>query len=142
MHKGSCLCGKVKLEVQGDLKPLSACHCINCRKGSGHIGAGTDIPRENLTIEGSENITWYQSSDWARRGFCKYCGANLFFDPLDIKKFEWTGISMGAFDGPTKTKLKEHIFVKDKSDYYDIIDGLPQNSVYPGHPDNINYSKK
>ncbi len=34
---------------------------------------------------------------------------------------------MGAFDGPTHTKLEKHIFVADKGDYYDIADGLPQN---------------
>lgn len=34
---------------------------------------------------------------------------------------------MGAFDGPTETKMDLHIFVDDKGDYYDIADGLPQN---------------
>lgn len=35
---------------------------------------------------------------------------------------------MGAFDGPTETKLKIHIFAADKGDYYDITDNLPQNA--------------
>lgn len=136
MYKGSCICGNIKIEVKGDLKPLHACHCTHCRKGSGHFGAGTDIPRENLTIIGEENITWYQSSNWARRGFCKNCGANLFFDPLDKNAISWTGVSMGAFDGNTNVKIIEHIFVKDKGDYYEISDGLPQNTFYPGHTEN------
>jgi hypothetical protein len=34
---------------------------------------------------------------------------------------------MGAFDGPTDTRLRIHIHVADKGDYYDIADGLPQN---------------
>jgi hypothetical protein len=34
---------------------------------------------------------------------------------------------MGAFDTPTDTKLRLHIFVANKGDYYDIADGLPQN---------------
>lgn len=136
MHKGSCICGKVKIEVAGDLKPLHACHCTICRKGSGHFGAGTDVPRENLVVSGAENITWYESSDWARRCFCKYCGANLFFDPLNKDEISWTGISMGAFDGETKVKIEEHIFIKDKGDYYDLLDGLPRNTFYPGHADN------
>ena len=50
MHKGSCICEKVRFEVEGDLMPLHACHCSICRKGSGHFGAGTDIPLESLTI--------------------------------------------------------------------------------------------
>ena len=136
MHQGSCICGKVQIKVSGSLKPLHACHCTICRKGSGHYGAGTDIERENLEIIGEEYVTWYQSSDWARRGFCKQCGANLFFDPIDSEKISWTGVSMGAFDQPTGVEIEEHIFVKDKGEYYDLNDGLPQNTVYPGHTDN------
>ena len=35
-----------------------------------------------------------------------------------------------------KIEIKDHIFVKDKGDYYDLNDGLPKNSVYPGHENN------
>ncbi len=35
-------------------------------------------------------------------------------------------MAMGAFDKPTNTKLKMHIFTGDKGDYYDISDELPQ----------------
>lgn len=27
MHKGSCLCGAVRLTIEGDLRPPDACHC-------------------------------------------------------------------------------------------------------------------
>ena len=60
-------------------------------------------------------------------GFCSTCGASLFFDPLDKEKHDWIGISMGAFDTPTHTTLALHIFVAEKGDYYEIMDGLPQN---------------
>jgi extradiol dioxygenase family protein len=61
-----------------------------------------------------------------RRGFCANCGSSLFWDPLDQQKHNWTAIALGAFDTPTNTKLKQHIFVGEKGDYYDIADGLPQ----------------
>jgi hypothetical protein len=125
IHKGSCLCGAVRFEVDGDLPGPDACHCTKCRKFSGHYGAGTDVPRECVTIEGGDNVTWYSSSEKVRRGFCKTCGASLFFDPIYR---DWIGLSMGAFDGPTDTRLAIHIFVADKGDYYDITDGLPQNA--------------
>lgn len=127
MHKGSCLCGAVRFEVQGDLPPPDACHCTKCRKHSGHYYAATDVPRDAVTIHGADKVTWYPSSEKVRRGFCSICGASLFFDPLDRAKHQWIGISMGAFDKPTNTRLKIHIFVADKGDYYDIADGLPQN---------------
>lgn len=127
MHKGSCLCGAVKFDVAGDLAAPDGCHCTRCRKWTGHYLASTDVPRSALTIEGAEHIKWHHSSEKVRRGFCKECGASLFFDPTDQNKHDWIGISMGAFDTPTGTKLALHIFVAEKGDYYDITDGLPQN---------------
>lgn len=36
MHKGSCLCGAVKFEVEGSLSAVEGCHCSMCRKWTGH----------------------------------------------------------------------------------------------------------
>ena len=124
MHKGSCLCGAVSFEVSIDLSQPDACHCSKCRKQTGHYLASTDVPRSALSIEGSENITWYKSSEKVQRGFCSKCGSTLFWDPIQR---DWTAIAMGAFDGSTGVTLGKHIFVADKGDYYDIGDGLPQN---------------
>ena len=125
MHRGSCLCGAVSFEVAGELHPPDACHCSQCRKQSGHFWASTDVPRAALTLHGAEHLTWFASSEKVRRGFCSTCGAALFWDPI---KADRIAIAMGAFDQPTGTKLRMHIFVADKGDYYDIADGLPQNA--------------
>ncbi|MCR9136723.1 MAG: GFA family protein [Alphaproteobacteria bacterium] len=124
MHKGSCLCGAVRFEVEGDLPAPDACHCTKCRKHSGHYFASTDVKKDALSITGEDNLSWFASSEKVRRGFCATCGASLFFDPPHL---DWIGIAMGAFDKPTNTRLGIHIFVADKGDYYDITDGLPQN---------------
>jgi hypothetical protein len=124
IHKGSCLCGAVSFEVAGPLPPPDACHCSICRKVSGHYWSGSDVKRTALTIRGEEHVKWFQSSPKVRRGFCSTCGCPLFFDPPHK---DWIGVSMGAFEKPTDTKLAIHIFVADKGDYYEIADGLPQN---------------
>ncbi|WP_437841877.1 GFA family protein [Sorangium sp. So ce1153] len=127
MHSGSCLCGAVRFEVAGALPPPDACHCSQCRKHSGHFFASTDVPRAALTIHGADKITWFRSSEKARRGFCSACGSSLFWDPIDQKKHDWIGVAMGAFDMPTGTRLRIHIHAADKGDYYEIADDLPQN---------------
>lgn len=126
-HRGSCLCGAVTLEVEGKLPPVEACHCKQCRKWSGHVFVSVEVPRSALTIQGTEKLRWFHSSEKARRGFCSACGTPLFFDPIDREKHDWIGISMGLFDTPTETALALHIFVAEKGDYYEITDGLPQN---------------
>ncbi len=129
MHNGSCLCKAITFEVEGKLPPASACHCTICRKHTGHYEAGVDVDSSLLKITGAHNLTWYQSSEEARRGFCATCGCVLFFEPTNGG---WIGISMGAFDGPTNTKLERHIFVGDKGDYYEINDSAQQYELYPG----------
>jgi len=124
MHKGSCHCGAVRFEVAGELPAPDACHCSQCRKQSGHYWASTDVEKSALTIGGTDNITWFQSSEKVRRGFCATCGSFLFWEPLGRDKI---AIAMGAFDKPTGTRLAKHIFVADKGDYYEIGDSLPQN---------------
>ena len=124
MATGSCLCHAVRFSVAGALPAPDACHCTQCRKQSGHYFVSTDVPRAALTIDGAENITWYRSSEKVQRGFCSKCGSSLFWDPFGK---DWIGIAMGAFDSPTGTRMRIHIHVADKGDYYDITDGLPQN---------------
>ena len=125
MKKGSCLCGAVSFEVAAELPGPDACHCTMCRKQSGHYFASTDVPKAALTVAGADNVTWFQSSEKVRRGFCATCGSSLFWEPLHR---DWIGVAMGAFDAPTDTRLKVHIFVAEKGDYYEIADGLPQNA--------------
>ncbi|MEM6386243.1 MAG: GFA family protein [Pseudomonadota bacterium] len=118
--EGSCLCGAVTYRVTGPLRPVIACHCQQCRKTSGHHVAATSALRTDLTTSGQ--ITWYRSSETARRGFCGVCGSNLFWDGpgADISIFA------GTLEEPTGLKLAGHIFCADKGDYYEIADGLPR----------------
>ncbi|RYV01981.1 aldehyde-activating protein [Shewanella sp. OPT22] len=128
-HKGSCLCGKVRIIVNGALADADACHCDQCRKWSGHFLVSTEAERNEVVIEGEEHVKWFESSERARRGFCENCGSALFFDPLDKNKHSWTGICMGLFDTQNEVKLSHHIFVSEKGEYYNITDGLPQNQT-------------
>lgn len=124
MNKGSCLCGKVSFQIKGQLGDSDACHCSQCRKQSGHYWASVDVRKQDLGLSGEEHLSWYQSSEKVRRGFCSTCGSFLFWDPIFKDRI---GVAMGALDSPTGTKLSMHIFTADKGDYYSIDDGLPQN---------------
>ncbi|HEV2745887.1 MAG TPA: GFA family protein [Allosphingosinicella sp.] len=123
MAKGACLCGAVRFSVEGELAAPDACHCTQCRRQSGHYWASTEVLRTALSIQGAEHVTWYQSSEPVRRGFCARCGSVLFWDRDGRERI---AVAMGAFDRPTGTHLGKHIFVADKGDYYEIGDGLPQ----------------
>ncbi|WP_426732195.1 GFA family protein [Myxococcus faecalis] len=131
MHRGSCLCGAVRFTVEGELPAPDACHCTKCRKHSGHYFVSTDVPRSAVTIEGQDQVRWFQSSEKARRGFCSVCGASLFWDPLQR---DWIGIAMGAFDTPTRTRVALHVHLANKGDYYELEEGTPRFDTIPPRP--------
>jgi len=123
-HKGSCLCGAVTYQVAGPLRPVIACHCQQCRKTSGHHVAATSAPRAAIKIDG--DVTWFKSSDTARRGFCAICGSNLFWDGQGAN----LSIFAGTLDGASGLSIAGHIYCDDKGDYYDIPDGTPAAGGY------------
>jgi hypothetical protein len=119
---GRCNCGAVSFVAAGPFRPAKACHCKTCRRQSGHFVAATQIARAGLTLSGAEALTWYAASDHARRGFCRVCGAHLFWERVRADRIS---IFMGCLDEPTGIRLADHIFVAEKGDYYEVLDGLP-----------------
>lgn len=120
MKTGSCLCGAVKFEITGDLRPVIACHCIQCRKQTGTYMSATAARDDHLTITEARGLKWYRSSPEARRGFCQECGSVLFWKG---EGRDYTSIAAGSIDGPTGAPLEGHIFCESAGDYYEITGG-------------------
>lgn len=123
---GGCLCGAVRYEVTGPLRPVLACHCEQCRRSSGHFVAATAARHADFRLEKSEGLCWYRSSAEARRGFCGTCGSSLFWEPDDKRHIS---IMAGTLDRPTGLALAGHLFAGEADDYYRICDGQRQ---FPG----------
>jgi hypothetical protein len=118
-YKGGCLCGGVRYEVRGELRPVVACHCSQCRRTSGNFVTATNCAPADLVFESEKSLRWFRSSEAAERGFCGVCGGNLFWRPIGG---DHVSIMAGTLDAPTGLRLTKHIFVADKSDYYELND--------------------
>ena len=125
IHRGSCLCRAVTYEISGPMRQVVFCHCGQCRKQTGLYYASTNVADADIAIAGTENLTWYQSSDQGRRGFCRACGSALFWKYLGVDQIS---IQAGSLEQPTGLVPGYHIFCADKGDFYEIVDGLPQYS--------------
>ena len=126
-HTGGCYCGDVRYTVTGNLEDFVVCHCSQCRKQSGHLYATTIVTRDRVTIVGEHKLTWFRASETAQRAFCTCCGSHLFWLGEDGSH----AILAASLDHPTGLSIREHIFVADKGDYYEIEDGAPQHDAYP-----------
>ncbi len=125
MKTGSCLCGEVRYTLSGDLRPSVACHCLQCRKTSGHYVSATQVQPEQLELISEATLTWFQSSPEAQRGFCNACGSSLFWKH-DADKGA-VSVMSGTIDGATGIETAKHIFTAFKGDYYEIADDVPQS---------------
>ncbi len=111
---GSCLCGAVRITANKPSNTVGACHCAMCRKWSGgpfmEIDCGTDV-----SFEGINDITIYDSSSWAERGFCKKCGSHLFYR---LKESQQHMVPVGLFDSQENFVFENQVFIDKKPVYY------------------------
>ena len=122
---GGCLCGAVRYEVRGPLRPIVGCHCTQCRRVTGHFLAATAAREADLSVTRGTGLKWYDSSAGARRGFCAECGSTLFWHGTGR---DYVSIAAGSIDGVTGLALVQHIHVADKGDYYTLEDGIVQSA--------------
>lgn len=124
-RSGGCLCGAIRFWVTGPMRDVVVCHCGQCRKQHGAPPGYSNAEWVKIELKGESDLAWYQSSDKARRGFCRICGSSLFWERIDSGR---VSIAAGALDQPTGLKTVRHIFVADKPDWYEINDGIEQLS--------------
>ena len=125
-RQGGCLCGAVRYEVRGPMRGVVNCHCDMCRRLHGAFGAYTKVENTALSLVLESGLTWFASSGQARRGFCRTCGASLFWQPSGAQT---TSISAGTLDPPSGLVTIGHIFMAEKGDFYAIANDLKQ---FPG----------
>ena len=118
---GRCLCGAVAYELRGPLRDVVVCHCRQCQRTHGGPAGYTRLERAGLILTEDRGLDWFRSSGTARRGFCRGCGASLFWEPAGADEIS---VAAGSIDPPSGLKSVRHIFVADKGDYYEIADGL------------------
>ncbi len=121
--RGGCQCGALRYEVRGPLRPALICHCSMCQRIHGGPAYFTSVEDTDLHLEKSETLAWYRSSEVARRGFCRDCGASLFWKP---DAASYTAVSCGSLDQPSGVEAAGHVFLVDKGDYYHLTDELPR----------------
>lgn len=127
MVTGGCDCGKVRFQASNLRDAITVCHCGQCRRTSGYLWASTATHPDNLVFLQDAGLTWYASSEFAKRGFCRFCGSSLFYRINDNPKI---GIAVGALDAPEGLHLAKHIYTADCPDYDVIHDTLPRFDTY------------
>jgi hypothetical protein len=119
---GRCLCGAVRFTAEEVETDHHACHCGMCRRWSGG-GPFFAAHVRGVVFAGEEKLAIYESSEWARRGFCGACGTTLFYF---LKPTQEYMMSVGAFDDQGPFRLAREIFVDHKPPGYALAGEHPR----------------
>lgn len=129
MHRGSCLCGRVMYQYDGEITEVSRCYCTQCQKAQG--GAFVAVARvdsDKLTFsKGEECLKAFSSTPGKIRVFCSECGSPLYSARDDLPQFK--RLRLGTLDTDVRPSRQVHAFVGEKPGWYDIEDDYEQ---FPG----------
>lgn len=125
MIQGSCFCGTVRFEIQGELPDLYQCHCSLCRKVTGSsANAATTVPREAFHWTGGrEVVRSFVRSTGYRNDFCSTCGSSV---PNLDRSGDGVWVPVGLLDTPTAARVTKHVFVASKAEWDEIGGSAPQ----------------
>lgn len=104
IYKGSCHCGKVAFEVEGEIEAAIACNCSICsRKGS----LLWFVPREKFNLLTPEDAasTYTFNKHLIKHRFCANCGIHPYAEGVDAKGNHMAAINLRCVDGLDLTAI-------------------------------------
>jgi len=104
-YKGSCHCGKVRYQVEGDIGEVTECNCSICRR-RGHLL--WFVPREKLHLSTPESdlSTYTFNKHRIRHRFCPTCGSATFGEGSDSKGNKMAAINVRCLEDVDLPTLK------------------------------------
>jgi hypothetical protein len=127
MLNGSCACGRVKYEIDGELLgPVTYCHCWRCRKHSGSsFGTTAGIAAKALKFTlGEQLLASWESSPGVFRYFATCCGSPIY--KRDVTSPEFLGFRLGTLDTDPAVTAQMHYMIASKAPWVTIEDSLDQ----------------
>jgi hypothetical protein len=97
-YRGSCHCGKIAFEVEGEITSALACNCSICsRKGS----LLWFVPRSQLRLltPDAEMATYTFNKHVIHHHFCPACGIHPFAEGTDPKGNPMAAVNVRCLEG-------------------------------------------
>ncbi len=98
IHQGSCHCGKVAFEVEGDIDGAMSCNCSMCSRRGSLLWF---VPRDALRVQTPEaeigNYTF--NKHVIQHRFCTTCGIHPYGDGVDPQGNRMAAINLRCVEG-------------------------------------------
>lgn len=130
-HVGSCLCGEVSFEIDGDFENFYLCHCKYCQKdtGTAHAANLFSTTAKLKWVSGEDKITLFNlPSTQHSKCFCSICGSAL---PTIQMEGTLLVVPAGSLNSKLLTRPNAHIFVSSRSDWDKDLEKIPMIEQLP-----------
>lgn len=108
-YQGSCHCGQIAFEVEGELRDVMDCNCSICqRKGALHWF----VPRDQLrlTTPAAAMQTYTFGAGTIHNHFCPRCGLHPFAESSDSSGTKTAAVNVRCLDNVDLTALNVQHF--------------------------------
>jgi hypothetical protein len=121
-HSGSCLCGKITFEVEGDFENFFLCHCEYCRKdtGSAHAANLFSSTAKLTWLSGEKDVKTFDY-DGHIKSFCLECGSAL---PNIQMNGKLVVVPAGSLDTDVNIRPQGHIFLSHKANWDNNLEDI------------------
>ena len=122
MITGSCFCGDIGYEYQGELRDARSCHCSQCRKAfSSQASAYALVDASQFRwVRGEQQLVAYDSQASFGLRFCGRCGSTLCGTYNDSVH----GVTLGCVEGDPEVEIGMHIFLGSKASWEKLPDDI------------------
>jgi len=130
-YLGSCLCGEVTFEIEGDFENFYLCHCGRCRKdtGSAHAANLFSSTAKLRWLSGKEKSkTFNFRSEGHIKSFCTNCGSALPNIQMDGKLLV---VPAGSIDSNINIRPQGHIYYASKANWDTELEKVPKFEELP-----------
>lgn len=97
-YKGSCHCGKVAFEVDGEIQGAMSCNCSICRRKGALMWF---VPRDNLRLLTADDAaaTYTFNKHVIKHRFCPHCGMHPYGEGVDPKGNAMAAVNLRCIEG-------------------------------------------
>ncbi|MDC0535353.1 GFA family protein [Francisellaceae bacterium] len=131
VKNGSCLCGEVSFEMDGEFNQFFLCHCKRCKKGTGTAhGANLFSTKAKLKwTSGEDKVTNFTLPTTRHaKAFCSVCGSAL---PSVQMRGRLVVVPAGSLDCDISIKPNAHIYVSENACWEQDIDKVQKYNELP-----------
>jgi hypothetical protein len=103
-YKGSCHCGKVAYEVEGEIKSALSCNCSICQRKGSMLWF---VPRDAMTLLTPEDAaqTYEFNKHVIKHRFCPVCGIHPYAEAIDPKGNRMAAINVRCLEDVELEKI-------------------------------------